>query len=48
MILERLLDVLDTWLRTGRFPREELRVRWSIAVPFGVMVHFLAIAFVER
>jgi hypothetical protein len=44
MFYARLLEVLADWLRTGHFPREELRVRPAIAVPFAVIVLILAIA----
>jgi hypothetical protein len=48
MLLGRLLDVVDTWLATGRFPVEERRVRKSLAIAFAVLVLFLAVAFVDR
>lgn len=44
MFYARLMDVLLDWLKTGRFPREELRVRPILAVPFFAIVLTLAIA----
>jgi hypothetical protein len=48
MFLGRLFDVIDTWLSTGRFPREEFRVRKSLAIPFAVLALLLAAAFIDR
>jgi hypothetical protein len=33
----RFLDTLAEWIETGRYPREELRIRWWIAA-LGVVV----------
>jgi hypothetical protein len=38
MILERVAGILEEWLRTGRFPREEFRVRAGFVVLFVVIV----------
>lgn len=37
LVLTRFFENLLDWAATGRFPREELRVRWWIAVP-GILV----------
>lgn len=39
-----LRRLLERWLQEGRFPREELRVRWWIALPGTVVVLGLAVA----
>jgi hypothetical protein len=46
MFYGRLIDVLLKWLETGRFPREELRVRPAIAAIFAVVILVLATALV--
>jgi hypothetical protein len=48
MLFTRFLEVIDTWLTTGRFPREELRVRREIAIPFALVILLLALAFVDH
>jgi hypothetical protein len=48
VLFARLLDVIDTWLTTGRFPREELRVRREIAIPFVAVILLLAFALADR
>lgn len=42
----RLIDVLLRWLASGRFPREELRMRPSIALAGALTLLGLAVAFV--
>ena len=44
MFYGRLIDVLLEWLETGRFPRQELRVRPVIAVAFTVVILVLVSA----
>jgi len=34
------------WIEEGRFPREELRIRWWIAAAGGLVVAVLAVALV--
>lgn len=48
MFYGRLIEVLADWFATGRFPRDELRVRPAIAVPFATVVLVLAIALLLR
>ncbi len=48
MFYGRLIEVLADWFATGRFPREELRVRPAIGVPFAAIVLVLAIALLLR
>jgi glutamate mutase epsilon subunit len=43
---ERLPAVIARWLSTGRFPREEFRVRPWIAFAFAIAVLTLATAIV--
>jgi len=42
----RFLDFLAEWASTGRFPRDELRVRWWIAVPGIAIFAALAVALI--
>jgi hypothetical protein len=42
----RFLDNLIEWASTGQFPREELRIRWWIAVPGIAIVVILVVALI--
>jgi hypothetical protein len=46
-----LFEFFVKWIREGRFPREELRVRWWIAflgaVVFGALAVALLIAWID-
>ncbi|HEU4736761.1 MAG TPA: hypothetical protein VFS48_07025 [Solirubrobacterales bacterium] len=42
----RFLDNLMEWAATGRFPREELRIRWWIAVPGIAVLTTLVVALI--
>jgi hypothetical protein len=46
LVLARFLENLDEWVATGRFPREELGIRWWIAVPGTVVLLALAVALI--
>lgn len=39
-----LIEFIAKWLSEGRFPREELRVRWWIAALGGIVFSAVAIA----
>ena len=39
-----IVEFLAKWIRERRFPREELRVRWWIAVLGGLVALALAVA----
>ena len=39
-----IIEFIAKWLDEGRFPREELRIRWWIAVLGGVVAMTLLIA----
>ena len=44
----KALDVLIEWVETGRFPREELAVRWRVVglaiAAFWILVSLVALA----
>lgn len=46
LVFFRFLDNLDEWAATGRFPREELVVRWWIAAPGIVVLLPLVVALI--
>jgi len=48
MFMARLSAVLREWLMTGRFPREEFRMRPAIAWPFAIVVLFLVVALLDH
>jgi hypothetical protein len=48
MFYGRLNELLVEWMSTGRFPREELRVRPLFAIAFAITVLGLAAAFVAH
>ena len=39
-----LIRFIEKWVEEGRFPREELRIRWWIAVPGLLVTLTLAVA----
>jgi hypothetical protein len=41
-----LIEFINKWIEEGRFPREELRIRWWIALPGVIVVLSLAAAFI--
>jgi hypothetical protein len=41
-----LRKFIDKWIEEGRFPREELRIRWWIALPGALVFLTLAIALI--
>ncbi|MGN6557498.1 MAG: hypothetical protein ACTHLH_05755 [Solirubrobacterales bacterium] len=41
-----LFEFINKWIEGGRFPREELRIRWWIAVPGLLVLLALAAALV--
>jgi hypothetical protein len=48
LLFGRLIEFFDKWLEEGRFPREELRVRRSVALAGILVVGTLAIALIVR
>lgn len=46
LFLDRILEVLARWARTGKFPRDEFRFRWwlPVAVIGGFMLALAVIA----
>jgi hypothetical protein len=48
MIFTRLLEVINIWITTGRFPREELRLRREIAIAFAAVMLLLALALADH
>jgi len=39
-----IIEFIAKWLEEGRFPREELRIRWWIAALGGLVVLTLLVA----